>query len=187
MQRPVGRLTSLTMGWRPLPFDLRGALLRTCSREGLLELENEEYAVSRLGRAQPLLPPALIFTLGYLSPGDSLQLFSLGPIYLLPQFLSPCPCSSIFFFFNNFFLFFLYIYLFIFGCVGSSLLRAGFLQLRRMGVILHCGARASHCGGLSHYRARALGARASVVVTRRLRSCGSRALERRLSSCGARA
>ena len=106
MQRPVGRLTSLTMGWRPLPFDLRGALLRTCSREGLLELENEEYAVSRLGRAQPLLPPALIFTLGYLSPGDSLQLFSLGPIYLLPQFLSPCPCSSIFFFLIIFFFFF---------------------------------------------------------------------------------
>ena len=36
-------------------------------------------------------------------------------------------------------------------------------------------------------RARALGAWASVVVTRGLSSCGSRALERRLSSCGARA
>ena len=35
--------------------------------------------------------------------------------------------------------------------------------------------------------ARALGARASVVVARGLSSCGSRALERRLSSCGARA
>ena len=35
--------------------------------------------------------------------------------------------------------------------------------------------------------ARALGARASVVVTRRLSSCGSRALEHKLSSCGARA
>ena len=33
--------------------------------------------------------------------------------------------------------------------------------------------------------ARALGAQASVVVARRLDSCGSRALERRLSSCGA--
>ena len=31
------------------------------------------------------------------------------------------------------------------------------------------------------------GVRASVVVARRLSSCGSRALERRLSSCGARA
>ena len=40
---------------------------------------------------------------------------------------------------------------------------------------------ASRCG------ARALGARASVVVARGLSSCGSRALERRLSSCAARA
>ena len=31
----------------------------------------------------------------------------------------------------------------------------------------------------------ALGARASVVVARRLSSCGSQALEHRLSSCGA--
>ena len=37
---------------------------------------------------------------------------------------------------------------------------------------------ASHCG------AWALGARASVLVPRRLSSCGSWALERRLSSCG---
>ena len=35
------------------------------------------------------------------------------------------------------------------------------------------------------YRARALGAQASVVVARGLSGCGSRALERRLSSCGA--
>ena len=33
--------------------------------------------------------------------------------------------------------------------------------------------------------ARALGARASVVVAHRLSSCASRALEHRLSSCGA--
>ena len=37
--------------------------------------------------------------------------------------------------------FFLYIYLFI-GCIGSSLLRVGFLQLRRAGAALRCGARA---------------------------------------------
>ena len=36
-------------------------------------------------------------------------------------------------------------------------------------------------------RARALGVWASVVVARRLSSCGSRALEHRLSSCGTRA
>ena len=46
-----------------------------------------------------------------------------------------------------------------------------------------CGA--SHCGGFSCCGVRALGTQASVVVARRLSSCGSRALERRLSSCGA--
>ena len=35
-------------------------------------------------------------------------------------------------------------------------------------------------------RARALGTQPSVLVARRLSSCGSRALEHRLSSCGAR-
>ena len=83
--------------------------------------------------------------------------------------------------------FFIYkfIYLFIFGCVGSLLLCAGFLQLWQAGATLHCGVRASHCGGFSCCGARALGAWASVVVAFRLSSCGSRALEHRLSSCGA--
>ena len=40
---------------------------------------------------------------------------------------------------------------------------------------------ASRCG------AGALGMQASVVVARKLSSCGSHALERRLSSCGSRA
>ena len=53
------------------------------------------------------------------------------------------------------------------------------------GATLHCGARASHCGGLSCCAARVLGAQASVVVTHGLSSCGSRALQCRLSSCGA--
>ena len=100
------------------------------------------------------------------------------------------------FFFCNLFIYFTYLfYLFIFGCVGSSLLRACFLQLRRAGATLRCSAWASHCGGFSCCGARALGMRASVVVARGrpqlwlagIRSCGSRALERRLSSCGARA
>ena len=77
-------------------------------------------------------------------------------------------------------------YLFIFGCVGSSLLCVGFLQWRRAGATLCCSTWASHCGGFSCCRARALGARASVVVAHRLSSCGLRALERRLSSCGTR-
>ena len=55
-------------------------------------------------------------------------------------------------------------YLFTFGCIGSSLLHVGFLQLRRAGATLGCGVRAPHCGGFS--------------------CCGARALERRLSSCG---
>ena len=92
---------------------------------------------------------------------------------------------SLIFFFNKFI--YLRIYVFIFGCVGSSLLRVGFLLLRRAGATLRCGAWASHCNGFSYCRAWALGVRASVVVARGLSSCGSRALERRLSSCGARA
>ena len=43
----------------------------------------------------------------------------------------------------------------------------------RAGATLHCGARASHCGGFSGCGAWALGAWASVVVARRLRSCGA--------------
>ena len=48
----------------------------------------------------------------------------------------------------NFFFFFnfregSFIYLFIFGCVGSSFLCEGFLQLRQVGAALHRGARAS--------------------------------------------
>ena len=53
---------------------------------------------------------------------------------------------------------------------------------RRLLFVVVCGlliAVASHC------RALALGAQASVVVARRLSSCGSWAVEHRLSSCGA--
>ena len=67
------------------------------------------------------------------------------------------------------------IYLFIFGCFGSLLLRMGFLQLQRAGATLCCGARASHCGGFSCCGAQALGAWASVVVACRLSSCGTQA------------
>ena len=70
---------------------------------------------------------------------------------------------------QNYFFFFFFpsIYLFIFGCVGSLLLHAGFLQLRRAGTALRCGARASHCSGFS--------------------CCGAQVLKHRLSSCGAQA
>ena len=92
-----------------------------------------------------------------------------------PSFYSTAPpmLTPLFLFFLNF------IYLFIFGCVGSSLLHAGFLQLLRAGATLRGGVWASHCGGFSCCGAQALGARASIVV---LSSCGSWVLECRLSS-----
>ena len=62
-----------------------------------------------------------------------------------------------------------------------------FLQWQREGATLHCGARASNCSGFSCCGAQALGAWASVVMARRLSSCGMRALECRLSSCGTQA
>ena len=59
-----------------------------------------------------------------------------------------------------FFFFFL-----IFGCVGSSFLCEGFLQLRQARATLHRGARASHYRGLSCWEHR--------LQTRRLSSCAS--------------
>ena len=50
-----------------------------------------------------------------------------------------------------------------------------FLWLQRARATPHRSARASHCGGFSCCGARAPGARASVVVARRLSSCGARA------------
>ena len=52
-----------------------------------------------------------------------------------------------FFFFNL--LIYLLIYLYIYGCVGSSFLCERFLQLWQAGATLHHGARASHHRGLS--------------------------------------
>ena len=50
-----------------------------------------------------------------------------------------------------FFTFFvcLFVYLFIYGCVGSSFLCEGFLYLWQVGATLHHGALASHYHGLS--------------------------------------
>ena len=33
------------------------------------------------------------------------------------------------------------------GCAGSLLVHLSFLSLQQMGVPLHCGVKASHCGG----------------------------------------
>ena len=75
----------------------------------------------------------------------------------------------------------------IFGCIGSSLLHVGFLQLGQAGATLSSGTWASHCAGFSCCGAQALGMRASVVVARRLQSAGSVVVAHRLScsaACG---
>ena len=74
------------------------------------------------------------------------------------------------------FFFFKRIYLFIFGCIGSSLRCAGF-SLQWLLLLWSTGSR--HAGFSS------CGMWASVVVALGLSSCGLQALERRLSSCGA--
>ena len=61
------------------------------------------------------------------------------------------------------YIFNVFIYLFIFGCVGSSFLREGPLQLRRVGATLHRGARASHRRGLSLCGAQAPDAQAQQL------------------------
>ena len=60
---------------------------------------------------------------------------------------------------------------FLSSCGERGLLFVAVRGLLIAGAFLCCGARA-------------LGARASVVVVRGLRSCGLRVLERRLSNCG---
>ena len=81
------------------------------------------------------------------------------------------------FLFYFYFLKFIYLFIYlIFGCIGSSLLHVGFLQLLRAGATPHCGAQASHCGSLSTTRHAGLsshGTRASAVVAHGLYSAGS--------------
>ena len=74
---------------------------------------------------------------------------------------------QLYIFFNLFILLFI---LFLVA-LGLCCCARAFLWLRAAGATLHCGAWD-------------LGMRPSVVVARRLSSCGSRALERRLSSWG---
>ena len=68
--------------------------------------------------------------------------------------------------------FFLFIYL---AVLGLRWCTWAFSRCNERGLLLRCGARASHCSGFSRCRARALGVRASAVVARRLSSCGARA------------
>ena len=62
-----------------------------------------------------------------------------------------------------FFFLILFIYLFTYGCVGSSFLCEGFLQSRQVGATLHRGARASHHRGLSRCGAQAPDAQAQQL------------------------
>ena len=94
--------------------------------------------------------------------------------------LATCHCPLFIYLYK--FIYFIYLLL---AALGPRCCARAFLQLRQAGATLRCGARASHCSGLSCRRARALGRWASVVLVRGLSSCGSQALEHRLSSCGA--
>ena len=66
-------------------------------------------------------------------------------------------------FIQLFFKFYLFIYSFSFGCVGSSFLCEGFLQLRQAGATLHRSAQASHYRGLSCCGAQAPDAQAQQL------------------------
>ena len=62
---------------------------------------------------------------------------------------------------TGFFFFFLILFIYLFyGCVGSSFLCEGPLQLRQAGATLHRGARAPHYRGLSRCGAQAPDAQA---------------------------
>ena len=78
----------------------------------------------------------------------------------------------------------IYLFLFIYGCVGSSFLCEGFLQLWQAGATLHRGARASHHRGLSCRGAQAPDAQAQqlwltgVIAPRHVGSSQTRARTR---------
>ena len=89
-------------------------------------------------------------------PGKPLNWFNIFSSFLLLHFFLSkflycliffvLKITSFYFFFFNLFIIYL---LFIFGCVGSSFLCEGFLQLRQAGATLHHGVRASRHRGLS--------------------------------------
>ena len=70
-----------------------------------------------------------------------------------------------------------YLFIFIFGYAGSSLLCMGFLWKWWAGLLSSRGVWASHCRGLSCCRAQVLVSWASVVVALGLRSSGMQAQE----------
>ena len=68
------------------------------------------------------------------------------------------------------------IYLFIFGCAGSSLLHGLLSNCGERELLSSCGVQASHCGGFFYWGAWALGCTD-------FSSCGPQALEHQLNSC----
>ena len=72
-------------------------------------------------------------------------------------------------------------YLFIFGCPGSSVLHGLFSGFSECGPLTSCGLQASDCRWLSCRGAGAPG-HAGLSVVRGLSGCGSWALEHRLDS-----
>ena len=67
-----------------------------------------------------------------------------------------------------------FIYLFL-AALGLRCCVQAFSSCGEREATLHCGVGASHCGGFSCCRARALSTHASVVAARGLSSCGMRA------------
>ena len=70
-----------------------------------------------------------------------------------------------------------FIYLFIFGCAGSSLLHRLFFSCSESGLLSSWGSWVSHCRGFSCWRPQALGCVGSG-------RCSFQALVHRLNSCG---
>ena len=83
---------------------------------------------------------------------------------------------------------FIYLFLAVLGlCLGLRCCSWAFSRCSDPGLLSSCGVQASHCGGFSCCKTRALGTLASVVAACGLSSCSSQALEHRLSSCGTQA
>ena len=91
-----------------------------------------------------------------------------GPFPHLPNpavvfFFLNLECYIYFFFLLNFGFIYLFIYSFIYGCVGSSPLCKGFLWLRQVGATPHHGVQAPHYRGLSFCGAQAPDAQAQQL------------------------
>ena len=146
--------------WSGLPFPTPGVIFPT-------------QGVKLLSLASPVLASVFFTTStmweasANIHAGKQMQIFSkklfffsvilLGVRVLWAQSLvlklNTWACSvSLSFFFspNN------YVYLFIWGCAGSSVLHELFSGCGEQGLLPSYGARASHCGGFSCCRARAL-------------------------------